>query len=131
MKRMMAVTVQEVNQYKSYLAEMILHIGYYFLLKNCLEMACSVSADTLVHILCMIPRVSVGSPLRFMLLQLHLRIYSVLSFPYITHPAQPLTSHIHLHPHGEGEREKEREDGKNKRRACGFWRNEQNVYGSN
>lgn len=51
---------------------------------------------------------SVGSLLRFMLLQLHLRIYSVLSFPYITHPAQLLTSHIHLHLH----REREREDGK-------------------
>lgn len=38
-----------------------------------------------------------GSPVRFMLLQLHLRIYSMLSSPEIAFPAQRLTLHIHFH----------------------------------
>lgn len=43
------------------------------------------------------PGMSEKSLVRFMLLQLYLRIYSVLSFPQIVFPAQLLTLYINFH----------------------------------
>lgn len=75
------------------------------------------------------PGLSERSLIRFMLLQLHLRIYSVLSSPLIAFPAQLLTSHINFH-HQEGREQGRGKYGKIREQSviCElFWRNERNV----